>query len=195
MVRSLLLLPLVIGIDLWIRWQVWRRRGLRRSIESGIAERLSRVFVWPADWVERVRLIPSEPPLPAVVGWVERWRPGTSVGPGEASGITFGWDVVVRPERVDDEALLFHELVHVVQWARLGRLRFLLVYADGVLRHGYMGCPLEVMAYGTTAASFEGQAARGPVVQAVEEDADANARVMQRRGWLHRIAWWLAGAW
>ncbi|MEM1214029.1 MAG: DUF4157 domain-containing protein, partial [Planctomycetota bacterium] len=177
--RSLLLLPLVIGIDLWIRWQVLSRRDLRRRIDPAIVERLNAAFSWPAGLFDRVRLIPGVPPVPGIVRLFERWRPDTSVGPGGASGITFGWDVVVRPELVDDEALLFHELVHVVQWSRLGRLRFLLVYADGVLRHGYLGCPLEEIAYRMTSAFAAGLGDAGPVGREVAEDADTQGAVLR----------------
>lgn len=45
------------------------------------------------------------------------------------------------------ESLYFHELVHVVQWDRLGVDNFLLVYAIGLFQHGYQQSPLEQMAY------------------------------------------------
>jgi hypothetical protein len=44
--------------------------------------------------------------------------------------------------------LQFHELVHTVQWARLGVDRFLLAYGFGLLKYGYEQSPLEKMAYG-----------------------------------------------
>jgi len=43
--------------------------------------------------------------------------------------------------------LQFHELVHTVQYARLGVDRFLLAYGYGLLRFGYEQSPLERMAY------------------------------------------------
>jgi hypothetical protein len=45
------------------------------------------------------------------------------------------------------ESLHFHELVHVVQWQRLGMDRFLLAYAAGLITYGYRQNPLESMAY------------------------------------------------
>lgn len=45
------------------------------------------------------------------------------------------------------ESLCCHELVHVVQWDRLGVDRFLLVYGLGLLQSGYRDSPLEAMAY------------------------------------------------
>ena len=40
-----------------------------------------------------------------------------------------------------------HELVHVLQWRRLGPEKFLALYADGLERFGYRNSPLEAMAY------------------------------------------------
>jgi hypothetical protein len=45
------------------------------------------------------------------------------------------------------ESLCCHELVHVVQWDRLGVDRFLLAYGIGLLQQGYRESPLEAMAY------------------------------------------------
>ena|SRR6266566_2847801 len=46
-----------------------------------------------------------------------------------------------------NEAIHFHELIHVVQWRLLGPDRFLYSYANGLERFGYRQSPLEVMAY------------------------------------------------
>jgi hypothetical protein len=45
------------------------------------------------------------------------------------------------------ESLHFHELVHVVQWERLGVDNFLLAYGIGLMLFGYQNSPLEEMAY------------------------------------------------
>ena len=54
----------------------------------------------------------------------------------------------------ETEALHFHELVHVVQWARLGVDNFLLAYGAGLLQFDYEKTPLERMAY-SMQAQFE----------------------------------------
>jgi hypothetical protein len=68
--------------------------------------------------------------------------------------------------------LQFHELVHTVQWARLGVDRFLLAYGFGLLQYGYEQSPLEKMAY-----SLEQQFERGPLpkdlVRVIEDGSDA----------------------
>jgi hypothetical protein len=62
------------------------------------------------------------------------------------AGITFK-DTYFLAQGHTPEELHFHELVHVVQWARLGVDNFLLAYAFGLLQFGYEQSPLEQMAY------------------------------------------------
>jgi hypothetical protein len=63
----------------------------------------------------------------------------------DMSGITFGHMYFLRQEH-PNEALHFHELVHVVQWSVLGVAAFLPTYAVGFAQHGYNDSPLESMA-------------------------------------------------
>ena len=50
------------------------------------------------------------------------------------AAMTLGRTVFVRADRVDDDRLLAHELVHVEQWKAYGRLGFLARYLSGYLR-------------------------------------------------------------
>jgi len=70
---------------------------------------------------------------------------------GDFSGITFLDTFFVKKDQSRNEALHFHELIHIVQWRILGPERFLYLYADGLDRFGYRNNPLEVMAYGAEA--------------------------------------------
>jgi len=63
------------------------------------------------------------------------------------TGITYMDTFFVAPPAHDSESTHFHELIHVVQWDVLGPDSFLLVYAIGLLLHGYRNSPLERMAY------------------------------------------------
>jgi hypothetical protein len=63
------------------------------------------------------------------------------------SGVTYLDTFFLRRERAHDEALYFHELIHVVQWRLLGPARFLATYVEGLEAWGYRNSPLEVMAY------------------------------------------------
>jgi hypothetical protein len=72
---------------------------------------------------------------------------------GEMAAITFS-NVVVSHVPFTD-GLLFHELVHVEQYRRLGISRFAELYVQGFLTGGgYDAIPLEVHAYGL-GARFE----------------------------------------
>jgi len=64
-----------------------------------------------------------------------------------AGGITYLDTFFSRHEMRADEALHFHELVHVLQWQFLGPKRFVAAYADGLERIDYRQSPLEVMTY------------------------------------------------
>jgi hypothetical protein len=61
------------------------------------------------------------------------------------AGITFV-DVVVLHQQPDAQ-LVFHELVHAVQYWKLGLDAFAPVYIRGFLRGGYEAIPLEINAY------------------------------------------------
>ncbi|MBW1785140.1 MAG: hypothetical protein JRK53_00765 [Deltaproteobacteria bacterium] len=80
--------------------------------------------------------------------------PLTRMGLGELAtfermsiaGITYKDTFFVsRPHQT--ESLYFHEMVHVLQWERLGIDDFLLTYATGLIKFGYRDCPLEQIAY------------------------------------------------
>ena len=64
------------------------------------------------------------------------------------AGITFGQTYFLKRAQATSEALHFHELVHVVQWTRLGPVGFLTLYAKGLAKYGYENSPLEKVAYG-----------------------------------------------
>ena len=72
------------------------------------------------------------------------------------AGITFG-DTIFLQDDQTSEAIHFHELVHVVQWATLGINKFLLAYGIGLLQSGYDQSPLEQMAYALQDSFEEGE--------------------------------------
>jgi hypothetical protein len=67
-------------------------------------------------------------------------------------GITYLNTFFIKRHDLRNEAIHFHELIHVVQWRILGPEQFIRSYADGLERFGYRASPLEVMAYGAEAA-------------------------------------------
>lgn len=62
------------------------------------------------------------------------------------NGITYT-DMFFIRESHGTESLHFHELVHAVQWDRLGIDNFLMAYGIGLVQFGYEHSPLEQMAY------------------------------------------------
>ena len=80
------------------------------------------------------------------------------------SGITYG-DVILIDPAIGAESdawhrLLFHELVHVVQYAVLGNDEFIARYPGGWVAAGYryQGIPLERDAYAIEAMLVDGRA-------------------------------------
>jgi hypothetical protein len=85
------------------------------------------------------------------------------------AGITFRNMYFVQPSS-SSESVHFHELVHVVQWARLGVRDFLLTYALGIVLHGYAESPLEAIAY-ELQRQFERKTPMGSVVDRIDRHA------------------------
>tara|TARA_B100000315_G_C14432255_1_gene520703 strand:- start:153 stop:713 length:561 start_codon:yes stop_codon:yes gene_type:complete len=88
----------------------------------------------------------------------------------EFAGITFK-DTFFLHQGQTSESLHFHELVHVVQWARLGIDNFLLAYGVGLIQFGYEQSPLEQMAY-TLQRSFEDGRSPQELVRFIEMRTD-----------------------
>jgi hypothetical protein len=86
------------------------------------------------------------------------------------AGITYKDTCFLRRDLLE-EALLFHELVHVVQWEKLGANHFLLAYGLGLLQSGYRDCALERTAH-RLQGEFESDALPENVVRVVEDEAD-----------------------
>ena len=90
---------------------------------------------------------------PAFYAELERAGAPTPLDFRLMSGITFGDVMVMSRSQFEGPAtwrpLLFHELVHVVQYRVLGVDRFVAEYVEGWARNGffYEAIPLERMAY------------------------------------------------
>jgi hypothetical protein len=89
--------------------------------------------------VLEVKLVPMPVPQP-VVRLAQKWG-FPVVSP---AGMTLGRGIYILPEY---QWVIPHELVHVVQYQRLGGIEpFMKVYLKECLIHGYFGAPLEVEA-------------------------------------------------
>jgi hypothetical protein len=61
----------------------------------------------------------------------------------DTGGLTAGYGVIVRLDCAKNLRLLAHESVHVAQYERLGRERFLQEYIQQIAAHGYLNAPFE----------------------------------------------------
>jgi len=86
------------------------------------------------------------------------------------SGVTYRNHFFVRDGR-QSESLYFHEMVHVVQWDRLGVERFLMAYGVGLMQGGYRDSPLEAMAY-RLQADFDRGGVPGNLVRLIQRETD-----------------------
>ena len=69
------------------------------------------------------------------------------------------------------ESLHFHEMVHVVQWERLGIDHFLLAYGAGLMQSGYQNSPLEKMAYSLQTA-FDHDVLPVNIIEFIQRSSD-----------------------
>ncbi len=131
--------------------------------------RLKKVF--PPDLLDRTKVV--------VVNGTVPFPPLSRMGLPEFSqienmpmaGVTYK-DTFFINHLHKTESLHFHELVHVIQWERLGVNNFLLAYGYGLMQSGYQDSPLEKMAY-TLQGKFDDGALSGDIVRNIQQETDA----------------------
>src|SRR5437868_6427447 len=142
------------AVETWIRVTLAAHAAEARTIACLGFARLPRYF--PAEVLRSAkRVVVTRVPMPplAEIG-LARFA---EFEHGDFRGVTYLDTFFVRADCADDEALHFHELIHVVQWRALGPEAFLMAYADGLDSFGYRGSPLEDMAYRAQAAFSRGE--------------------------------------
>jgi len=127
---------------------------------------------FPADVLESVRVVRGRAAEPSFYQQLRAMGIRNAPPFSDMAGITFQ-DVVVHVEPLTD-TLLFHEMVHAVQYKHLGLQGFANAYVRGFLSGGsYEEIPLEKQAY-----ELEGRfAAKPAVVFTVEEDVKDRIRL------------------
>lgn len=88
------------------------------------------------------------------------------------TGITFRDTIFIKRGRHHEESVYFHELVHVVQWDRLGTDEFLLAYGLGLIMFGYDKNPFEQLAYSWQRGFETGSLPPNPL-KVIQEQTDA----------------------
>jgi hypothetical protein len=132
--------------------------------------RLQRVF--PLELLKKAKVVLVSGKLP--------FPPVSRMGLHELSqmenmpkdGITYKDTFFIDQVYQSSESLHFHELIHVVQWERLGVDNFLLAYGVGLMQFGYEHSPLEEMAYFLQGVFDRGNQLTG-LVDTVQRGTDA----------------------
>jgi hypothetical protein len=138
--------PRLLGwIDVTLRTHV----GDSRTVASRGFPRLPRYFSANTLTSAKVVLVDLLP-IPPLSSWgLPRFA---DFERGNFSGVTYLNIFFIKRDAERNEAIHFHELMHVIQWRILGPEQFLRLYADGLERFGYRESPLEKMAYDAEAA-------------------------------------------
>jgi hypothetical protein len=125
---------------------------------------------FPHDFLERVRVVTlaGNPPFPPLSRMgLHEFFPMERM---QLAGVTYKETYFVRESSLS-ESLHFHELVHAVQWNRLGMDNFLLAYGVGIIQYGYAKSPFEQMA-SSLQNSFELSAAPRNILDLINRQTD-----------------------
>jgi len=133
--------PLIIA---WINTTLADHRTIVRPVGECGFPRLP-AYYRPALLASAKVVVVDRLPVPPLSRWglsqFAAWEKG------DYSGITYLDTFFVKRDESENEALHFHELVHVVQWSVLGPEQFVARYAAGLEEFGYWESPLERAAY------------------------------------------------
>jgi len=133
--------PLIFG---WIQNTLAEHEASARPIASLGFKRLPLYFDHDVLAKAKVVYVPKVPAPPLSAIGLSQFSDFENM---DAGGITYLDTFFSRNEMRENEALHFHELVHVIQWQLLGPKLFVAAYANGLERIGYRASPLEMMAY------------------------------------------------
>ncbi|ABW67430.1 hypothetical protein [Desulfosudis oleivorans] len=160
------ILPIV---EKWIEDTLEKHNADARPVISLPFSRLKAIF--PPDLLNKAKSV--------VVKGMVPFPPLSRMGLPELSsmenmpmvGVTYK-DTFFVNHLYQSESLHFHEMVHVVQWERLGIENFLLAYGYGLIQFGYQGSSLEKMAY-SLQAKFDNGELPGDIVSIIQQETDA----------------------
>ncbi len=130
--------------------------------------------VFPSDLLEKAKVVTVTGKLPFPVLPPELRQMGLpdfgQMANASNSAVTYK-DTFFVNSLHRDESIYFHELVHIVQWERLGVDNFLVAYGVGLTQFGYQGSPLEQMAY-SLQEDFENDRLSEGVVELIRQRTD-----------------------
>jgi hypothetical protein len=157
------------GVRDWIDDVLEKYKAQANPVMRLAFPRIRQVF--PADLLERAKVVVLTGSVP--------FPPLSRMGLPEfvdmenmpMAGITYR-DTFFISRSDETESLHFHELVHVVQWERLGVDDFLLAYGVGIIQSGYRNSPLEEMAY-SLEEDFDRGRLPADLIQRIHQGTDA----------------------
>jgi hypothetical protein len=135
----------------WVRFQQRKHRAATRPMNESEWLQLSRFFDMSTLSTVSVAILP-ELENPRVVSLLRRLGMRDTLDFSTAAGVTYGDIILISQSHEGDVpsiSLLFHEMVHVVQYRVLGVRGFIERYVRGWAENGYayLTIPLERDAY------------------------------------------------
>ena len=131
---------------LWVDQTIASHREHARPCSAFGFRKLPQYF--PKTLLDSTQVVVVEcTPQPPLTEWGITLRSSLDQPPLHAAGITLRNTFFVVHGHERDESLFFHELIHVLQWQRLGVELFLALYGSMLIRDGYRMSPMEQMAY------------------------------------------------
>lgn len=142
MAIDLLLLPLVCCVTLWARS---REKKILREGKPLTVDQLTLARAVGVAAPQRVRVMAAHAvPMP-FPRWLRRMVEQLGWLSSHIAGMTLGYGIVLRGDMCGDRRLLAHELAHVAQYERFGRMGgFMREYARECVWPGYPQGPLEI---------------------------------------------------
>ena len=133
-------------IRIWIEITLRKNKSATVSVASLSFPRLNEIF--PDELLNSTNVVITENiPIPFITFLNKVGIFKLKKIQGKVWGVTYKNTIFVNDYHKNDESLFFHELVHIIQWERLGITNFLVAYSFGLLKFKYKNCPLEKMAY------------------------------------------------
>ena len=135
---------LLSDIKNWIAQTLESYKTQMQPVADAQFDRLNQYY--PGDVLKRVqRVIVDRCPVPPLANTgipqfaeIEKW---------DIKGIPWVNTIFIRRDLAGWEAVHFHELLHIIQWEKLGTEGYLTAWAIGTVTRGYRDNPLEEMAF------------------------------------------------
>jgi hypothetical protein len=128
----------------WLRATLVAHAAAARTVASHEFRRLPNYFT-PDTLASAKVVLVDQLPIPPLTSW--GLTDFAELERRSFDGIAYLDTFFLKQSHSRNEAIHFHELIHLVQWRILGPEDFLRSYADSWERFGYRQSPLEAMAY------------------------------------------------